>query len=108
MFNHFHITLLRHDLKCLVTLATTVTMEIEVEDLETLVLRVVLVDVPNELSRNTHLFGSGVPEKVYDVAGPIRVKDTLEVPSERSLVHLWSPRQEYFFLESALFPKDRH
>ena len=107
MVKNLSVALLNHDFKGLVSVTSTETMEVEVQELE-LVLLSAFVHLSDILSCNAHLSRNVIPEQVDDVTRTIGVENSLEMQSEWLFSHLSVPSEINLLSKASLLPEDRH
>lgn len=105
MVKNVLIDLLNHDFESLVTVTSTKSVEVEVQELYFRFLRV-LIHLPYELGCDSYLTSRVIPQQVNDMHRPIGINNILEMYSKGLLRHLRISSQVHFLSQTSLLPKD--
>jgi len=89
------INLLDHDFEGLITITATESVEIEVQELDFIFLRV-LISLSDKLCRDSYLTSRVISQQIDDMNWAIGINNVLEMYSKGLFRHLCVPSQVHF------------
>lgn len=105
MFDQVLVDLLNHHFKCLVSVASTVVVEVKVQKLDVL-FKVTFVHLTDILFCKAHFSDSLVTQEVDNVDWTVGLNNVVDMDSEGLFCHLRVTSDHNIFHDSFLLPKN--